>query len=167
MVNPLGTINSFAATLLKGILDHSVSFYGFSDGSFSSNSSIAASAGMGGYLKNKDNELLFIFSGPSVASSSLMSEILEVKHLIVSFASFKWSTEDCVFFTNGDEVLNIIVKVKLGLDGDSFLIDLELRDSIRKPNFYFKHISGRLNLGADDLVNQGRARTRIIQGWFI
>lgn len=49
---------------------------------------------------------------------------------------------------------------------DYSLVDAKSIELIGYPNFHFKLISRRLNLGADDLAKRGRDRVSIIQGWF-
>lgn len=166
-INPVGIISSHMGSLQKNLLDSSVGFFGFTDGSFVRDDSRIYKSSMGGYLKDKENNLLFIFSGPLQVSSILQAEISAVMHLLKSFEESRFSKEDRVFYLDSVEALNVISRVKLGYEVGSVMIDYSTRDLIRKPNVLFKHISRRLNLGADDLAKQGIERKALIQGWFL
>lgn len=72
-INPAGAILSHHSTH-KGLLDLPTTIYDFTDGSFELNEDTSVSAGMGGYLKDKNNNLFFIFSDPQQANSSFMVE---------------------------------------------------------------------------------------------
>lgn len=123
-------------------------------------------AGMGGYLKNKNNDLLFIFSSPVKASSVLMAEILAVKHLLKALVTSRWLKEEFICYLDSKEALSLIRTVKIDLGGDNPLVYSELRNLIKNPNFHFKHISRNFNLYADDLVKQGLSRSKLLQCWF-
>lgn len=56
--------------------------FGFVDGSFRTNDSGISSAGIGGFIKDKNNRMLFIFSGPVHATTSFLAELYALKHLL-------------------------------------------------------------------------------------
>lgn len=54
-------------------------FYGFVDGAFQRKSFEECKAGIGGFLKTKNETLCYIFSGPVTTSSSMQTEWLALK----------------------------------------------------------------------------------------
>lgn len=121
----------------------------------------------GGYLKDKENNILFIFSGPLQVSTSLQAEVSAVLHLIRVLENSRFSKDDCVIYLDSEEVLQLVSKAKSGYEVDNCLVEPYSCALIRKPNIHFKHVSRRLNLGADDLAKQGKERKSLVQGWFL
>lgn len=56
--------------------------------------------------------------------------------------------------------------IKAGLEGDNNLVNYSEKEAIRKSNIVFKHITRRLNVGADYLAKQGNNRNSLVEGWF-
>lgn len=63
-------------------------------------------------------------------------------------------------------MVNFVLKIKVGNGSANELIDDNVINIIKQPNFSFKHVARRLNMGANDLAKQGCHKNHIIQGWF-
>lgn len=66
----------------KSLFNSNTEIFGCTDGSFVRNNVLDYKAGMGGFLKNNDHELLFIFSCPFKVNSALQAELFAVNHLV-------------------------------------------------------------------------------------
>lgn len=82
-------------------------------------------------------------------------------------ASSRFSKKDSVIYLNSEETSQMLLKLKLGYEGESSLVDFHTKELIRKPKVFFKQVSRRLNMRADDLAKQGKDRNSLIQGGFV
>lgn len=89
-----------------------------------------------------------------------------ISHLIRIVQNSNFGSKECVFYMDSEEVVRFLMKINFGIDIGHALVDVQMKELIRLPNFHFKFINRCLNLGADDLDKRGRDRASIIQGWF-
>lgn len=164
-VNPCGAILNTNSSLQKELIDEGFKLLGFSDGSFTFQNNDAVLAGIGGYLKDVNGSLKFLFSGPVRSLSSMQAELEAVSHLIKSIAASQFSSEKCLIHLDSEEVVSFILKIKAGLVVKTDLLEDELVNIFMRPNLKFKYIGREMNSGADDLAKQGRQRNYLLQGW--
>lgn len=162
----VSAISNHFNSLSKGLLELSASLYGFSDGSLLLDQTNESRAGMGGFLKDNNNQVVFLFSGPLRVNSVFLTELCVVSHLIHIVKNSAFSSKECIFYTDSEEAVRFIMKIKMGVEVERSLVDVQTKELVRLPNFHFKFINRCLNLGADDLAKRGSDRVFIIQGWF-
>lgn len=71
--------------------------FGFVDGSFKMNENGSFTAGMGGFIKDRDNKILFIFSGHVHAITSFLAELYALKHMLQAIRVSKLANKDASF----------------------------------------------------------------------
>lgn len=165
-VNPEGLIASHLCSVRVNLFGSNSTIYGCTDGSFVRTNALEYKAGMGVFLKNRDNELLFLFSGPLKVSSALQAEMLAVNHMVKNVVSSMFSQAHCIIYMDSEEALNLIRRIKASLDtGILWMTQVDI-EILRNSNITFRHVSRHMNVGADDLAKQGLNRKVLIQGWF-
>lgn len=112
-LSPCDAISNHLNLLSKGLLDLSADLYGFSDGSLFLDQNNASLASMGGFLKDSNNQIVFLFSGPLKVNSVFLAELNAILHLISIVKHSSFSGKECVFYLDSDEVVRFLMKIKL------------------------------------------------------
>lgn len=87
-------------------------FSGFSDGSFNVRDDGLVQSGMGGFIKNLKNDIIFMFSGNIQATSPLQPEIKAISFMIEAVNSSDKCEDKCVFHTDSDNAMSLILQAK-------------------------------------------------------
>lgn len=80
-----------------------------------------------------NNKIIFIFSGTVQATSAFMAELLAVVHFIKAFDNSSLGNEDCIIYSDSEEVLNLIIKIKAGLEEGINLVDPQGKNYLESP----------------------------------
>ncbi|KAK1389926.1 hypothetical protein POM88_018104 [Heracleum sosnowskyi] len=127
-VHPMGAISGSVRADRRDVVDKDFNFIGYSDGSVKLENDGSFSAGIGGYLKGMEGNLVYIFSGPVETLSSMLAELYAVIHLVraVSGRSYEELSSTRMVLKEGcyrgwvGMWLECIVVVKKGLEIWSF-----------------------------------------------
>lgn len=90
-INPIWVITNYSGTIQRSLLDLLVKLFGFTDGSLLKENVTCRQAGMGGFLKDVTNKILYMFSGPVQESNVFMVELYAALHLIKVVAKSRYS----------------------------------------------------------------------------
>lgn len=121
-------------------------------------------SGIGGFLKDRDQNILYIFSGHSDALSPLRAELEAIIHIIKVIFSSNKKHSSCRLFSDCETLVNALNKVKAGGVSDLFLDINQCREMVESLKISFVHIDRSLNVGADDLAKQGLSRSSLVGG---
>lgn len=166
-VNPKGAINKRSLKLNNQLYVNAFQFLGFSDGSFKVRSDGIVQSGMGGFIKNLKNDIVFIFSGNIQATSPLQAEIKAISFMIEAVNSSDKCEDKCMFYTDSENAMSLILQAKAGFLKESDMLNLGVSSMVRKSNFFFKQVDWTLISGADYLAKMGAQRNNIIQKWSV
>lgn len=160
-VNPVGTILRSNTRRLAKLMDVDAEIMGFIDGAWKCGNDKRIQAGIGGYLKDKQGNLLFLFSGPSTAKSAFDCELDAMIFLVRNIFKSPWRLSKCVLYTDSVELVRTLKDIKFKL------LDKEedVRNLLRSCKVEFKKIDRILNCEADKLAKQGRLREKILFAW--
>lgn len=101
LISPECSIMQKYKTNLKSLFVRDFDLFYFTDGAFHCNSTAMIKARIGGYIKDKDGTILYIFSGPADVNCPLRAEIEAVTFIVnvISSSKFKASkikiSSDC------------------------------------------------------------------------
>lgn len=120
-------------------------------------------AGVGGYIKNNTGELIFIFSGPSLATTLLMAETHALVYMIENISSRINKSNKVLIHTDSYTLWDTVIKFRTGLTTTS-LVGLY---NLIKDNGHIKieYINRLYTVGADDLAKQGSTKPSMVMGW--
>lgn len=166
LLSPECTIRLKYRANLNCLLHGDFDLFCFADGAFFSNPDGSANAGVGGFIKNKDGEVLYIFSGPSEVNCPLRAEIEAITFLINLVAASQFRGSKIKLYTDCKPVIEALSKLKVGCFSNLTLEVDHLRDTLRWLSIDFGWISRNLNEGADDLARQGLNRAKLVGAWF-
>ncbi|KAK1352385.1 hypothetical protein POM88_053324 [Heracleum sosnowskyi] len=111
-VNPIGAVlNSQmpSSVHIKKFVDAS----GYSDGAFKVLNNGVVKAGIGGFLKDKHQNLVYIFSGPTEALSPLQAEIKAFYCLIKAVEDSQWKEKNILFHVDVRKFSDSLQKLEL------------------------------------------------------
>lgn len=116
-INPNGAILLHQKGKRLSILsDGHEDFVGFCDGSWQVDTNGRITAGVGGYIVDRDQNLMFIFSGPIEAGNALKAEMNATKILIQEFCSSTINKRPLKIYTDCIEVVNSFSREKHGIN---------------------------------------------------
>lgn len=160
-INPIKTAKSVYIKFQKH-LDQYWDYYAFVDGSWNKVGGIQR-AGMGGFIKHKNDNKQFLFSGPTVAEDPLQAEtdsiliVLNEIHLNIP------SDKKVIMHTDSQILWNNIQLFKAGL-----VLNIPFAENIHLgllQNVTITYISRTHNRGANYLAKQGLHKPRLVKGW--
>lgn len=143
-MNPEGALFCNQNRLLGELhaTDHDLS--GFSDAAYVLNDMVASYAGMGGFLRNRKNKVLFFFSGRARVETVVQAELEAALFLIQALKNSSWKKAKCVLYLDSVEVHDIIMKCR-ACYVDRSLLSQEAIQAILNPFLAIKVISRKLN----------------------
>ena len=120
------------------------------------------SVGIGGYILDREGNLLFIFSGPSSAISPKESEREAILFVFKSFISHRSVQSRLQIKT---DCLSLVEEFQSQRAGNTKKLDNRDRLNLVSNNF-LKLVYARDNINsANELAVQGRQRTLILHAW--
>ncbi|KAK1377085.1 Chlororespiratory reduction 4 [Heracleum sosnowskyi] len=136
---------------------------GFIDGAWHCDKDQQIRAGIGGYLKDNQGNLLFFFSGPSTAKTAFDCEYEAMIFLVKSICHSPWRLSRCLIYTDSAELVGNLQNVKF-----NFLRKEEddIQYFLSTSKFEFKKVDRILNWEADKRAKQGRSREKNLFAWF-
>lgn len=167
MVNPVGVLLLFNSSLRKEeFIWWNTDLIGYTDGSWKSLRSGAVCGGMGGFLKDREDNLLFIFSGPTQAWCPLEAErnaVLFIFDRVERNSKHKGMVTIC---TDSVLLVNQFQKERAGFKGESFLKKHKYWDSMVSNHcFRLSYVPRDVLSGADELAKQGMVRSKVLFAW--
>lgn len=121
------------------------------------------SAGIGGCIKDRSNNLLFLYFGPSKATSSHEAEWEAAIHMIKTITRDKKGWNSVGLCSDSKEVIQELQNFqdkKLWCE-----LGWVEEDCIDLENFHFVHVGREFNLEADGLAKAGLVKDHIVEGW--
>lgn len=165
--HPLQTFRVCRSDTKRAILNSTFAisdFLCFSDGSWKDFQNNGAKAGIGGYILNKDNRVISIFSGPSIKESVFDTECEALLFIIDNIRRSSYRNAKFIFLVDSLQIVQEISKIK---GGKCFLLKNNPIDTFMAYNNNFIHIPRELNSAADSLAKQGKSRNKMYSGWMI
>ncbi|KAK1391582.1 hypothetical protein POM88_010638 [Heracleum sosnowskyi] len=147
-----------------GVYNNHRGFCGFIDGSWRRATDQGSSCGVGGYLQDIYGNLLFFFSGPSIASCALVYEYNALFFLLKSNGDSPLMHKKFTIFSDCQELVDSINCLKITLQVPWFA-DSSFMDLIHLVNFDFVKIHRDLNSKADSLARQGVQLGNMFSTW--
>lgn len=138
---------------------------GFVDGAFFRDSFETKKAGIWGFFKNKQGEIVYIFSGPAKGECPLMVELEAMEHLIAKVDKSDKRNNKIIIYSDCQVLVEALENLKQGLNSSTSLIVDHLSKVVPALKISFGKISRNLNDGADDLAKQGIERRFLVGGW--
>ena len=156
-VSPLSAMNVYSLKSLKSTADywlHFVDFIGLVDGA--NQNSISSSAGMGGYILDKHNKVVFIFSGPINSTSGIDSKLEALFYLLKAFYNSEWRNTKMAVLVDSLNLVRTFTTSKL-----------HLSESLRKwiQNIKLVHMDCISGSAAAQMAKEGRSREKIVEAW--
>lgn len=165
-INPISVIVNHNGRVMRSLWSQNYDLIGFTDGAFSRESFNKCKARIGGYLKDKDDNIVFIFSGPSNASSPLLAELEAISHLLLGIVNSNKRLCWCKVYSDCFEAVRSCSKLKVFGVSDGLWAVEHMIKQVNSLKVDFGLISRNLNVGADDLAKQGMHRNKLIEGWW-
>lgn len=131
-------------------------FIGFVDGSYKEINDIS-SAGIGGFLIDREKKVRYLFSGPTNNTSVFDTELEALYHLLHVFQSSSLGSHKIAVFMDSLSLVQHFKKYRLGCSGST---------TSWAYNVIVNHINRLHNSSADQLAKAGRSRRNLIQSWF-
>lgn len=167
MVNPGGALLLFSTKVTREeFIWWNTDLIGYSDEAWQSLNSGAICRGIGGYLKDLNGNLLFIFSGPTQVWSPLepkRNEVLFLYNFIVGNSNLKGVVSLC---TDCLLLVHQFQKARAGFKEDKWLEDhAQWNALVGNFNFELMHVHREDLSGADELAKKGKERSRMVSAW--
>lgn len=159
--NPVRTTKLWYTFMIKE-LTYNWDYFAFVDGSWATSGGMIKS-GVGGYIKTKNNNRQFIFSGPTRALTPLQAETNALLVVLREIHSNISRDNRVVVYTDAHNLYHNIQLYRAGrIRGVPFAenIDMDLYNFIN-----IEHINRLHNRGADYLAKTGAHKPNIIMGW--
>lgn len=135
---------------------------GFIDGSLAQAQDGSLKAEIGGFLLDKNKEIIFLFSGPSSAKSPMEAEVHALHFLIQKIINSDLTDTHILIASDSLELVTACNNDIQNLNEDIHLIKefLKLKQGVKVA-----HINRRFNIEADRLGKKGRLRSNVLEGW--
>ncbi|XP_017256437.1 uncharacterized protein LOC108225996 [Daucus carota subsp. sativus] len=165
-INPRGALKEHRWFQFNSFWDSLFAKYDWvvaTDGAVTKASPSLAKAGIGGVIKSKEG-LLYVFSGPSLASYAAEAE-KEACMFIMSKLVGKFETGlKVVICMDSVELFNNLDHIKHA-NGSFYqeLVPVEIMQVIMQADF--RVINRKFNIEADGLAKEGLSRDRLVEGW--
>lgn len=160
--NPIGLVLKSSLTRQHRLLNNNAKLVGFIDGAWKKSPNNVIQAGIGGYVKDSEGNLVFIFSGPVKAFSPSQCEFEAMFYVVKQLAVSPWSTTHSVIYSDSADLIKEVRKAK-------FNFQHHFEDNIRKYLLFakieFKKVNRLLNCEADSLAKQGMTRSKLLSAW--
>lgn len=134
----------------------------FTDGAWKLNQNNTVEAGIGGFIMNKNHQVIFIFSGPSLQVNAYETEKEALSFLLSQIEVSSHATASFTFLLDSTLVVNQINKQKRTTPVQDFCIKVK-NDLLHCSNFI--SIPRSVNSEADSLAKQGSQRMNFLAGW--
>ncbi|XP_063941514.1 uncharacterized protein LOC135149664 [Daucus carota subsp. sativus] len=159
--NPMGSLTFSERVQVKILKDSASDLSAFIDGSFKRKGQTSIS-GIGGIIFNKKNEIIFSFSGPSLADGPYSAEWQAFCFLLNAFSISSWRSHAITVFSDSKILVNNVLEIfSSGSHGN-------LRDfskNIKWDNFSIRLIPSDLNGEADYLAKKGAQCKKVNSYW--
>ncbi|KAK1373381.1 hypothetical protein POM88_029574 [Heracleum sosnowskyi] len=165
MINPVGLILENSPRQKINFMGSGHEFFGFIDGSFLCQNDGTQRAGIGGFVKDKHEMLVFIFSGLTKPKDAFDAEWETCKFLLEKFWEGRWRHASILICSDNFTLIHLLAKMKAGLLDHDPTHANSFRDKVLNLKVSFQSILRVLNVGADDLAVRGRSNTKIIWSW--
>lgn len=158
--NPVGLVLACSKYSKKQLCSKISQLFCFIDGAWDQNH-----AGIGGFIQDSEDNLLFIFSGPVQGDSILASEIYEsLVFLLENIFSSQWSDSKVMIFSDNQELVDVVQGINF-LRKISWPLDDRFLKIASNLNFELKKVNRFVNGGADFLAGQGARRGKMLKSW--
>ncbi|KAK1394713.1 hypothetical protein POM88_013769 [Heracleum sosnowskyi] len=156
--NPARSIIRSNKNRIGNLYNINAELVGFIDGAWKMGMNQEIQAGIGGYLKDKEGNLLFIFSGPVKALSAIQSEFEAMMFLVIKILESPWCNNHCLIYSDSLELVKRIQRIRLGHDHEC---EERIKDFLLVAKVEFKKVDRILNCEADNLAKQGATRQKM------
>lgn len=163
-VNPIGSImlqNSKPQETIK-VWDN-CNYYGFVDGSWKSTSNSPTESGIGGCLLDLEGNIIFIFLGPTNASSPLEAEKQALTFLYSHTSANQSLKGYFTFYSDSKYLQESFLKERSGIiEEELFESCKEWKSLILNSLYKIKFLSREKLVGANKLAKEGRETPSMI-----
>lgn len=113
-LNPTGALLS-RLYLSEGDNEAEYEFYSYTDGAFKMNNNGEILTGMGGFVKDSQGKLSFIFFGPSKVFDSFHAELEAIEYLLRAVEGSDKKMAKIRVHLDSEEVLKLLLRIRAGL----------------------------------------------------
>lgn len=165
IVNPEGAVMLAHKNKKKlFFLDNNTAIIGIYDGSFKIDENMITHSGIGGFIMNTNEEVIYMFSGPSQASSPVEAKIEAIIFLASVFEENFAELDKWIIRTDCVTAIQSFANQKAGkLDRFDYLDKWALLSKNKKVSLFFSPRD--LLEKADSLAKMGSNRPDMLQSW--